>query len=209
MTHDLLEPKDTSKHKASDINSVCVYCASSSHVDGKYKDSADLLGVLLARQGWKIVYGGASVGLMGILADSALQEGGEVIGIMPSHLRDFEVDHKKLTEMYFVDSMHSRKQMMVEKSDAFVILPGGFGTLDETFELLTWKQIGLHDKPIIIANVHNYWDKLLILMEDLIEKKFAGASNRDMFKVVDNIHDIPDIIMNAPKAKFDIKSKWM
>ena len=143
-----------------DVFSVCVYCGSSSRVSDTYKDAAHQLGTLLGENGHQLVYGGGRVGLMGIVADATLAAGGSVVGIIPEHIQVLEVEHTGLTELLVVDSMHTRKRMMVDRSDAFVVLPGGLGTLDETFEILTWKQLRLHDKPIVVANIDGYWDAL-------------------------------------------------
>ena len=131
-----------------------------SRVSDTYKDAAHQLGTLLGQNGHQLVYGGGRVGLMGIVADATLAAGGPVVGIIPEHIQVLEVEHTGLTELLVVDSMHTRKRMMVDRSDAFVVLPGGLGTLDETFEILTWKQLRLHDKPIVVANIDGYWDPL-------------------------------------------------
>ena len=144
-----------------DIKSVCVYCGSSSRVRQSYKDAAVELGLILAREGIRLVYGGGQVGIMGIIADTVLKNGGEVTGIIPHFLNESEVGKADVTELIAVDSMHVRKQIMAEKSDAFIVLPGGFGTLDEFFEILTWRQLKLHDKPIVIADVESYWAPLI------------------------------------------------
>src|SRR6202042_3527823 len=123
-----------------------------------------------------LVYGGGHVGLMGIVADTALQNGAEVIGIIPEHIRAQEVQHHGLTELHVVPDMHTRKRMMVERADAFIILPGGLGTLDETFEIITWKKLKLHSKPIIILNQHGYWDEMLALIDKMIADGFAQPS---------------------------------
>lgn len=172
------------------IQSVCVYCGSSNHVDEIYKETARKVGQAIARHKLRLVYGGGHVGLMGLVADAALAEGGEVIGIIPEHIRAHEVQHKGLSQLIVVNDMHTRKNMMVEKADAFVVLPGGFGTLDESFEVLTWKQLALHNKPIIIYNAGGFWTPLLALIEHLIVKGFAPQNNRTIFKVVDTVDDL-------------------
>src|SRR5437899_2575519 len=131
------------------IRRLCVYCGSSGAVDRQYREAASELGARLAAAGVGLVYGGGRVGLMGILADAALAAGGEVIGIIPSRLRTAELAHTGVTELVEVESMHERKRLMAEKADAFAILPGGIGTLDEMFETVSWKQLGLHDKAIL------------------------------------------------------------
>lgn len=192
-----------------EIKNICVYCGSSSRVDDKYKEAAVTLGSLIAKEGWGVVYGGGRVGLMGLVADATLQSGGVVTGIIPSHIKDREVQHEELTELIVVETMHVRKQMMVDKSQAFVILPGGLGTLDELFELLTWKQLGLHDKPIIIVNIDGYWSEMLSAVKYIASQKFMREEDMSMFVVVDKVEDVPSAIKKAPQEKFDPTTKWM
>src|SRR5436190_18581207 len=142
------------------IRSLCVYCGSSSAVDEKYRAAATELGASLAAAGIELVYGGGGVGLMGLLADAVLAGGGRVIGIIPGALRDAELAHEGASELVIVGNMHERKRLMAERADAFAVLPGGIGTLDETFEILTWRHLGLHDKPIYIVDVAGYWRPL-------------------------------------------------
>lgn len=193
----------------SEIQSVCVYCGSSSRVDQIYKDAAVALGKTIAGNGWNVVYGGGRVGLMGLVADSALGVGGKVFGIIPKHIQAREIDHTDLTELHIVDSMHIRKQMMVDRSDAFVILAGGLGTLDEFFELLTWKQLGLHDKPIVMVNIQGYWTKMLEAIKHIADEKFMRAEDFGMFQVVDSIEEVPAAILRAPHERFDPSTKWI
>ncbi len=134
------------------IHSICVYCGSSSRVDEVYKQAARDLGVLCAEKEWTVVYGGGSVGLMGILADTTMDNGGRVIGVIPEHLQKMEVMQENITEHHIVSSMHERKMMMAERADAFIVLPGGLGTMDEFFEIVTWKQLGLHGCPVLLVN---------------------------------------------------------
>jgi uncharacterized protein (TIGR00730 family) len=192
-----------------EIQSVCVYCGSSSRVDQIFKDAAVALGKSIADNGWNVVYGGGRVGLMGLVADSALGAGGKVVGIIPKHIQAREIDHTDLTELHIVDSMHIRKQMMVDRSDAFVILAGGLGTLDEFFELLTWKQLGLHDKPIVMVNIQGYWTKMLEAIKHIADEKFMRVEDFGMFQVVDSIEDVPGAILRAPQERFDPSSKWI
>ncbi len=191
-----------------DIQSVCVYCGSSSKVDEVHKKSAVDLGKALAGQGWSVVYGGGRVGLMGLAADAVLEAGANVIGIIPSHIQEREIEHTELTELHVVDSMHTRKQMMVDKSDAFVILAGGLGTLDEFFELLTWKQLGLHDKAIVVCNIDGYWDKLLGTIDHLAEKGFMRPEDK-AFRIVERVEDVIEALKKAPKQTIDPKTKWI
>ena len=191
------------------IKNVCVYCGSSSNVKQIYKDAAVELGGLLAAEDWGVVYGGGRVGLMGLVADSTLSAGGEVVGIIPSHIEEREVQHEELTELHVVDTMHVRKQMMVDRSQAFVILPGGLGTLDELFELMTWKQLGLHDKPIIIVNMDGYWQKLLSAVKNIADEGFMRQEDLNLFVEVQDVKDVPEAIKNAPSEKFDPTTKWI
>lgn len=173
--------------KALKITSVCVYCGSSNNIAEKYKLSAQAIGTELARRGIHIVYGGGHVGLMGMVANAALKAGGVVIGIIPEHIREQEVQHKGLTELHVVPSMHIRKRMMVERGDAFIVLPGGFGTLDELFEILTWKKLRLHNDPIIVFNQDGYWDEMIALVEKIIAEGFSSPSDIHLFEVVDSV----------------------
>lgn len=190
------------------IKSVCVYCGSSNHVAQSYLDAATSFGTLLAEEQLTLVYGGGRVGLMGKTADAALENGGAVIGIIPGHLQTKEVEHNGVTELHIVESMHSRKQMMVDKSDAFVVLPGGLGSLDELFEILTWKMLGLHDKPIVIANIDGYWDELVTLIDKLIQEGFCRPQHKNMYRVVTDIHEILPTLRSMPAETFDPKIKW-
>jgi len=139
------------------VRSLCVYCGSSGRGREVHKVAAMRLGKTLARAGVRLVFGGGQVGLMGITAQAALSEGGKVTGIIPKFLDEIEVGLKGCTELIITPDMHTRKQKMAEMADGFVVLPGGLGTLDETFEILTWKQLGLHDKPIVLVDIEGYW----------------------------------------------------
>lgn len=191
------------------IKSVCVYCGSSSRVDQVYKDAAVALGKALAANGWDLVYGGGRVGLMGLVADSALQSGSKVVGIIPQHIQAREIEHTDLTELHIVDSMHIRKQMMVDRGDAFVILAGGLGTLDEFFEILTWKQLGLHDKPVVMVNINGYWTKMIEAIRHIAAEKFMREEDFGMFQVVDSVAQVPAALSNAPHERFDPSTKWI
>lgn len=166
------------------IKSVCVYCGASNHAAAVYKQAADDFGQLIAQNGLKLVYGGGRVGLMGVVADAVVKGGGEVIGYIPQHLDEYEGGHNGIHELHIVDSMHTRKSKMAESSDAFVMLPGGFGTLDELFEILTWRQIGLHSKPIVVMNVNNYWDPLVALLNNVVDQAFATTGDLGFVQVV-------------------------
>src|SRR6185503_522242 len=138
------------------MRSVCVFCGSSSRIADAHRTAAAELGTLIAARGLRLVYGGGRIGLMGVLADAALAAGGEVVGVIPQFLVDLEVAHTGLTELRVVPTMHDRKRAMFELADAFVVLPGGLGTLDETIEIVTWKQLGLHDKPVVLVEVGSF-----------------------------------------------------
>jgi hypothetical protein len=191
------------------IKSVCVYCGSSARVDQKYKDAAVELGKTIAANNWGVVYGGGRVGLMGLVADAALSAGAPVVGIIPQHIQAREIEHTDLTELHIVDSMHIRKQMMVDRADAFVILAGGLGTLDEFFELLTWKQLGLHDKPVVMVNIGGYWTKMVEAIKYIADEKFMRAEDMGMFQVVDTVAQVPEALTNAPNERFDPSTKWI
>lgn len=192
------------------INSVCVYCGSANRVAEPYKQLARAVGEALAVRNKHLIYGGGRVGLMGIVADAALAAGGKVTGIIPQHIQSREIQHTGITELIVVEDMHTRKRMMVERADAFVILPGGFGTLDETFEILTWKQLQLHAKPIVIFNGLQYWDKLIELMRHLVMSGFAQPANLEMFTVVSDL-DAMFAALEASRAASDsdVVTKWM
>ncbi|NCO03796.1 MAG: TIGR00730 family Rossman fold protein [Alphaproteobacteria bacterium] len=191
------------------IKRVCVYCGSSSRVNQAFKDGATYIGKEIAANGWGVVYGGGRVGLMGLVADAVLESNGEVIGIIPEHIQAREVEHNELTELHVVHDMHTRKQMMVDRSDAFVILSGGLGTLDEFFELLTWKQLGLHDKPIIVVNMNDYWTKLIESIHNIANEGFMRQEDIGLFVVVDDVTKVVDALKNAPNQKFDPSTKWI
>jgi uncharacterized protein (TIGR00730 family) len=181
--------------------SLCVYCGSGLGVDSRHLEAARDLGRLLAARRIRLIYGGARIGLMGTLADAALGAGGEVIGIIPGHLDKTELGHRGATELIVVDSMHRRKYMMFELSDAFAILPGGLGTLDETFEMLTWRKLGLHDKPILLVDIAGYWQSLLRLVDHVIAQGFAASTDRDLYKVVSTVEELVAAVETAPRPK--------
>jgi uncharacterized protein (TIGR00730 family) len=189
-------------------HSLCVFCGSSHHADEKYKTLASEMGTTLGERGHRVIYGGGHVGLMGAMADAALKAGAEVIGIIPEHIRVREIQHSGLTRLHVVDTMQTRKRMMARESDAFIILPGGFGTLDETFEVLTDKQLGLHNKPIVILNKDGFWDPMIALIDHLIDTGFAPRENYLMYKVVSTIEDVFPALEAPEHAPFDPMEKW-
>ena len=161
------------------MKSICVYCGSNAGGEPIYGAQAKALGERLARDGIALVYGGGNVGLMGLLADAALAAGGQVIGVIPQQLVDWEVAHKDITRLEVVDSMHTRKARMFDISDGFVALPGGFGTMDEMFEMLTWRQLGLGDKPCAFLDVNGYWQPLMTMLDTMVRERFLHADQRD------------------------------
>ncbi len=167
------------------MKSVCVFLGSNPGKDPAYVDTARALGRELAGQGLVLVYGGSSVGLMGELADAALAQGGRVVGVIPQALKDKEIAHTSLSELHVVDSMHQRKARMAEFSEAFIALPGGLGTLEEFFEVLTWGQLGFHAKPCGLLNVNGYWDGLYRFLDTATDQGFIPASHRDMILSAD------------------------
>lgn len=162
---------------------VIVFCGSSTGADPVYRRVAQELGGLLAGRGLGLVYGGGNVGLMGVVADAVMAGGGEVIGVIPGFLQDREVAHHRITELITTTTMHERKQRMHELGHAVLALPGGFGTLDEFFELLTWKQLGLHHQPIGLLNVNGFFDPLMAQMDRMVQDGFLKAAYRDAIKV--------------------------
>jgi uncharacterized protein (TIGR00730 family) len=174
--------------------SVCVFCGASNNVDKKFLDIGAEFGTLLAKRDITLVYGGGDCGVMGAVANSTMKAGGYAIGVFPRSLRNIENEHQSLTEITIVDTMHERKQNMFERSDAFVVFPGGFGTMDEMFEIITWKQLMLHNKPVVIFNYQGYWDPLIALMKNIIENRFAKAEVATYYRVVDKLEDIIDVL---------------
>jgi len=162
------------------LHRVCVFCGSSRGAEQAFSDAAIALGRTLATQGLALVYGGASVGLMGRLADATLQAGGEVIGVIPQSIVDLEVAHRGIADLRIVASMHERKALMAELADAFIALPGGLGTLDELFEILTWAQLGLHGKPVGLLDVADYFAPLLSFLDGAVRTRFIAPTHRSM-----------------------------
>ncbi|MDW8851743.1 TIGR00730 family Rossman fold protein [Flavobacterium sp. MMLR14_040] len=188
------------------MKSITVFCGSSFGTEEIYKEQAVLLGQTLAKQNIKLIYGGANVGLMGVVADGVLNAGGEAIGVLPDFLRSKEIAHLGLTELIFVESMHERKTKMNDLCEGVIALPGGFGTLEELFEMLTWAQLGLHKKPIAILNINGFYDSLIELTETMVEKGLLKDVNQKMLLVSDNIDDLLNQMKNyvAPTV-----GKWI
>ncbi len=169
---------------------VTIFCGSSSGSESIFADQAKALGEKLAQQKIQIIYGGAKVGLMGAVADVALAHGGKVTGVIPNFLRSKEIAHEGLTELLIVESMHERKIKMHELSDGIIALPGGFGTLEELFEMLTWAQLGLHKKPIGLLNVNGFYDSLNLLLQNMVIKGFLKETNYKMLLISGEIDDL-------------------
>ena len=168
----------------SSIKSVCVFCGASVGNDPAFRNAAEDLGGQLAENGIRLVFGAGHVGMMGTVADAVLANGGEAIGVIPEFLRDRELAHQGLTELHVVDSMHTRKRMMFDLSDAFIALPGGLGTLEEVFEMITWRQLGRHEKPIVMISTNGYWQPFDALVDRVVENEFAHGDASEYFSVV-------------------------
>ncbi len=160
------------------MKSLCVYCGSNPGANGAYAELARALGARLAAEGITLVYGGGNVGLMGIAADAALEGGGEVIGVIPRQLVELEVAHHGVTRLEICETMHERKARMFELADGFVALPGGFGTLDEMFEMLTWRQLGLGDKPCAFLDGNGFWQPLMAMLDTMVRERFLHSEQR-------------------------------
>jgi len=172
------------------LSSVCVFCGSNGGADPAYLAAAEAVGAGLAQRGIRIVYGGGRVGLMGALADSARAAGGEVVGVMPQALVDREIGHTGIDDLRVVDTMHERKALMVELSDAFVALPGGIGTLEELFEVYTWAQLGIHAKPLGLMDVAGYYRPLVAFLDHSVQERFLRPETRTMLAVSDALGDL-------------------
>lgn len=166
------------------LKSVCVYCGSRPGADPAYLADATALGNVLAAEGWRLVYGAGDVGLMGAVARAAQQAGGETFGVIPQHLVAWEVGKTDLTSYVVTETMHERKKVMFMNCDAVVVLPGGAGSLDELFEVLTWRQLGLHEKPVFLVNTNGYWNPLLALLQHVTDQGFADESLHGYYETV-------------------------
>lgn len=177
--------------------SLCVYCGSRPGVDSMYADVAREVGTWIGQHGGQLVYGGGRGGLMGIVADAALQAGAHVIGVIPQALVEKEWAHHGCTELHIVDNMHARKRMMAERADAFLALPGGIGTFEELFEVWTWRQLGYHDKPIGILNVAGYYDLLLKFLQQSVDQQFLGDWQMDLVQASPHVESLLTGLMDA------------
>jgi hypothetical protein len=180
------------------VSNVVVFCGSRPGRDPAWLQAAVALGRGLAESGTRLIYGGGRVGLMGALADAVLDNGGEVLGIIPEFLTAWEVAHERVTELVVTDSMHSRKRRMFELADAFITMPGGFGTMDETVEIITWRQLRLHSKPVLICNVNCWADALLGAFETAILDGFAAESARDLYEILPDVGSVLARLRDVP-----------
>jgi uncharacterized protein (TIGR00730 family) len=187
------------------MNTVCVFCGSSTGNNSKYSAAAKHLGQLLAERKLTLVYGGGNIGLMGEIANSVLAHQGKAIGVIPQFLVDKELVHEKLSEVKIVKSMHERKAMMAELADGFIAMPGGFGTLEETVEILTWAQLGLHRKPIGLLNVDEYFNFLYEFFEHMVKEAFLHTEYKDMILIKDDSAEMLDSLVRYQQPDID---KW-
>ena len=192
-----------------EITTVCVYCGSSNAAPEVHRRAAARFGTLLGEAGLRLVYGGGRVGLMGIVADAVLAAGGYAVGIIPDHIQAKEVEHRGLNELIVVDSMHTRKRAMFDRSDAFVVLPGGLGTLDELVEIVTWRQLGLHDKPLVLVDIDGFWQPLLTLIDHMVDQRFVRPEDRRIWRVVPTVDDVLPALARAPEPTVEPHSKWL
>lgn len=188
------------------MKSITVFCGSSFGTEIIYEQQAILLGRALAAKNINLVYGGANVGLMGAVADSVLANGGKVTGVLPHFLQSKEVAHENLTELILVETMHERKTKMNELSDGIIALPGGFGTMEEFFEILTWAQLGLHQKPVALLNTGGFYDALIVLIQTMVDKGFLKEMNKKMLLVSSDIDDLIEQMEQYVPPKI---SKWI
>ncbi|MBL1223187.1 TIGR00730 family Rossman fold protein [Chryseobacterium sp. L7] len=188
------------------MKNITVFCGSSFGSDNIFQEQAFLLGQTLAKKHIQLVYGGADTGLMGAVADGALSENGKVTGVLPHFLQSKEIAHKNLTELVIVETMHERKTKMNDLCDGVIVLPGGYGTLEEFFEMITWAQLGLHKKPIGILNIDGFYDDLIKLVQTMVDKGFLKQVNRDMLLISGNIEELLEKMRNyeAPTV-----GKWI
>ncbi|CAH0996504.1 Putative cytokinin riboside 5'-monophosphate phosphoribohydrolase [Emticicia aquatica] len=188
------------------MQAILVYCGANPGTKPIYKETAEKLGKTLADNNIRLIYGGGSLGLMGIIADAVLANNGEVTGIIPHFLDRMEVGHKNLTEIYKVETMHERKALMEKLCDGIITLPGGYGSMDELFEILSWSQLGLHQKPVGLLNVNGFYDHLLKQLDVMVEDGFLKSQNRELVIVSDNIEDLMEKMSNF-KATYH--EKWL
>lgn len=188
------------------MKSIVVFCGASTGSDPVYREAAAKLGRTLAGQQAKLIYGGGNVGLMGVVADAVLEAGGEVTGVIPDFLKKWEVAHGELTELIVTETMHERKAIMAEKADGFITLPGGFGSMDELFEILTWKQLQIHRKPVGLLNVNGFYDPLLDMLDRMVDAGFLKESNRELLLVSG---DADDLLARMLDHQPVVAEKWV
>lgn len=188
------------------MNKIVVYCGANKGTNPIYKEQAELLGKTFAARNIQLIFGGGRVGIMGIIADAVLAHGGQVIGVIPSFLQTKEVAHDGLTQMFVVATMHERKKVMEEMADGVIVLPGGYGTLDEFFEMLTWAQLGLHNKPLGILNVNGYYNPLMLQLDKMVEENFLKQANRDMILISNELNDLLEKMHSYQPIKV---KKWL
>ncbi|MCA3055015.1 MAG: TIGR00730 family Rossman fold protein, partial [Rhodocyclaceae bacterium] len=188
------------------LNSLCLFCGASPGADPAYRDAAASFGTTLAHRNIRLIYGGGSVGLMGVAADACLAAGGEVVGVIPRMLMEKEVGHAGVTQMHVVETMHERKALMTELSDGFIALPGGFGTLDELFESLTWQQLAYHTKPIGLLNVNGFFDALIAFLDHARDERFLRDLHRESLQVDT---DLSVLIDKLRRAEAPDTGKWL
>ena len=188
------------------MQAILVYCGANPGTKAIYKEAAEKLGKVLAENNIRLIYGGGSLGLMGIIADAVLANNGQVTGIIPHFLDRMEVGHKSLPEMYKVETMHERKALMEKLCDGIITLPGGYGSMDELFEILSWSQLGLHQKPIGLLNLNGFYDHLLKQLDVMVEEGFLKAENRNLVIESDDIEDLMEKMSNF---KVHFHEKWL
>ena len=186
--------------------SVCVYCGSRLGNKPGYKALAQALGTAIGQRGWQLVYGGGRAGLMGTVADATLKAGGRVVGVIPDSLMKLEVGHAGLTELHVVDSMHSRKQLMAERSDAFIAMPGGIGTFEELFEVWTWRHLGYHNRPLGLLDTDGYWLPMMTFLQHSVAEGFMGSDQMAMLRVDDDIDRLLDAMAEGSDIAFNTAS---
>ncbi len=183
---------------------VCVFCASAAGASPDYLEAASDLGQRIAQRGYGLVYGGATVGAMGAVADAALAASGAVVGVIPEVIREREIDHKGLTEQHVVGTMHERKAMLAARADAFVALPGGYGTMDEFIEIVTWAQLRIHAKPCVLVNVNGFWNGLLAFLDTCVAEGMIQPENRALVQVARNPEEALDLVERTWQDRAEI-----
>ena len=198
---------DLSERKPVSGGRICIFCGSSVGASSRYLAEAKSLGLQMARGGWGLVYGGTSIGLMGATADAVLSGGAEVIGVLPQALQDREIAHRGLTKLHLVASMHERKALMASLSDAFIALPGGYGTLDEFFEIVTWAQLNIHSKPCVLINTDGYYDFLLRFLDHAVTEEFVRPENLSLVQVATDSADALQRIKQQVSPNHDVRMR--